>query len=278
MKREVKKQKVIVQKPAKPVKNGAGADTGKKGQKKGFTDDNREWLKPKKKPVRSDGESDEEEEEEVSDEMEVDSDESETLPKKQTTKEDSDESSDESEDDSEDEDDADMLPIEKKNIKLKKKQAKEAKLAEDELQMNIADRESFEFPDEEATDETKIVSLQDVQIRIKEVAAILSDFDNLRDPERSRPDYLELIKKDLCIYYSYNDFMMETFMNLFPINELMEFLEASEVQRPLTIRANSLKTRRRDLAQALINRGVNLDPIGKWSKVGLVIYSSQVRI
>lgn len=101
-------------------------------------------------------------------------------------------------------------------------------------------------------------------------------FRNRREPDRDRQSYLACLKRDLCTYYSYNEFMIEKFLNIFPVGEIVEVLEANEVQRPVTIRTNSLKTRRRDLAQALIARGVNLDPVGKWSKVGLVVYSATV--
>lgn len=134
-------------------------------------------------------------------------------------------------------------------------------------------QEKFSFPTEE---ELNTGNLQDIQMRIRDVVTVLSDFKNMRDPNRTRKEYLDLLQNDLCTYYSYNAFLMEKLMQIFPLSELIDFLEASEAQRPMTIRTNTLKTRRRDLAQALINRGVNLDPLGKWTKIGLVIYSAQV--
>lgn len=94
----------------------------------------------------------------------------------------------------------------------------------------------------------------------------------------SRAEYVEQLLRDLSQYFGYSPFLMDKIFHLFSPAEAVEFLEANEVPRPVTIRTNTLKTRRRELAQALINRGVNLDPLGKWSKVGLQIYESTVPI
>ncbi|KAH8291094.1 hypothetical protein KR054_008480 [Drosophila jambulina] len=185
------------------------------------------------------------------------------------------ESDDDDDDDDEDEDDDDdKLPIERANKKLKKREAKEAQMAEEEMQMTVDHQDVFQLPGEE--DKAEDLTLQQVQQRIKDVTLVLSDFKKYRQADRSRGEYIELLRQDLCLYYSYNEFLMEKLMDMFPLTELMEYLEASEVARPLTIRTNTLKTRRRDLAAALINRGVNLDPLGKWTKVGLVVFNSQV--
>ncbi|KAH8308771.1 hypothetical protein KR059_001495 [Drosophila kikkawai] len=177
-------------------------------------------------------------------------------------------------DDDDDDDDDDKLPIERANKKLKKREAKDAQLAEEEMQMTVDHQDVFQLPTEE--EKTEELTLQQVQQRIKDVTLVLSDFKKYRQADRSRGEYIELLRQDLCLYYSYNEFLMEKLMDMFPLTELMEYLEASEVARPLTIRTNTLKTRRRDLAAALINRGVNLDPLGKWTKVGLVVFNSTV--
>jgi len=48
--------------------------------------------------------------------------------------------------------------------------------------------------------------------------------------------------------------------------------------RPLVVRTNTLKVKRRDLAKTLIGRGVSLEPLAEWTKVGLKINDSKVPI
>merc|ERR1719348_2829981 len=179
--------------------------------------------------------------------------------------------------DSEEDSDEEMA-FEKRSKKLEVKQAKMLEESNKELMsLNMKEPEKFVLPSgQEIEKESAAPDLQIIQTRIREVIHVLQSFKERRQEGVDRKSYLNRLKKDLCLYYSYNEFMIEKFLEIFHISEIMEVLEANEVQRPVTIRTNSLKTRRRDLAQALINRGVNLDPVGKWSKVGLVVYSSSV--
>uniref|UniRef100_A0A1A8VCT3 NOP2 nucleolar protein homolog n=1 Tax=Nothobranchius furzeri TaxID=105023 RepID=A0A1A8VCT3_NOTFU len=199
----------------------------------------------------------------------------------------------------EDSDGDDLLPIEKaakKEKKLKDSMDLESDEEEDDdeeeqksnadvdedgtIQTNAEDMDKFRLPTAEESEKEGVLSLdlKTVYQRIKDNIDVLCNFSSKREEGKDRVEYLALLRKDLCTYYSYNEFLVEKLMDLFPLSELVDFLEANEIHRPVTIRTNTLKARRRDLAQALINRGVNLDPLGKWTKVGLVIFDSSVPI
>ncbi|XP_030639687.1 28S rRNA (cytosine(4447)-C(5))-methyltransferase [Chanos chanos] len=309
----------------------AKAAPKKEQPKKGFSDENSEWLKPaqrKRKVDQSEGDEDsdsqweEEEDYEVEEQGQGIEGDGEEMEKEADDDDDDDEdmvddygvADDGEEEEGGSDDDEELLPIERAAKKQKKRQEameleheeddedddedeeedeedeeaeeeeeegeKSGDEEEDTVQINMDEMDRFKLPGaEEREKEGHLpLDLKTIHQRIKDNVDVLSHFKEKREEGKERSEYLSLLKSDLCTYYSYNDFLMDKLMDLFPLSELIDFLEANEIQRPVTIRTNTLKTRRRDLAQALINRGVNLDPLGKWSKVGLVIFDSSVPI
>ncbi|NXI91113.1 NOP2 methyltransferase, partial [Psophia crepitans] len=264
----------------------------------GFSDGNSKWLTPAKaKKIRSkgnnvelssDGEVEEgswemeEDEDGSSDEMVDDygassSEEEELLPIEKAAMKQKPGRGDLSEDDSEEEEAAAAEEANRQKTGQKEEESTD-------LQLNLDIDEEFKLPTNEQIEREDILFISEppdlhvVHQRIKGNMEVLQDFAVKREEGRTRQEYLTLLRRDMAAYYSYSEFLLVKLMDIFPLPELINFLEANEVPRPVTIRTNTLKTRRRDLAQALINRGVNLDPLGKWSKTGLVIYDSSVPI
>lgn len=124
------------------------------------------------------------------------------------------------------------------------------RLAEEEMQTNILDSERVHLPTAKELRQDQpdlIVSRQ----RVKDILLVLGNFKERCEPGRKRKEYIRLLNKDLCFLYDYNEFLVQKLFDLFGVN-VVEFLEANEQSRPLTIRTNTLKTRRRDLAKVNI--------------------------
>ncbi|KAJ6630691.1 NOL1/NOP2/sun family-domain-containing protein [Mycena sp. CBHHK59/15] len=213
-------------------------------------------------------------------------------------------SSDSSEDESDDDDDEDgritMANMEARSRALDAQAAADAELDVEEFQDAAAsdgededvemdgvedadgemDGEPFRLPtaEEREAEQAGVADVHVVQRRMRECVRVLGKFKRLAEKGRSRSEYIEQLIADIASYYGYNQFLAEKLFLLFPVAEAIEFFEANEVPRPVTIRTNTLRTRRRDLAQALVNRGVNLEPIGKWTNVGLQVFESSVPI
>ncbi|CAH8279812.1 unnamed protein product [Arabidopsis lyrata] len=184
--------------------------------------------------------------------------------------------------------DSDDNDIVRKSDAIDRQLAKDKKDAAAEVRDNIKqdgpdeelEHDAFRLPTEEelAEEARGPPDLPLLKSRIEEIVRALKNFKAFRPKDTTRKACVDQLKDDLGSYYGYNSFLIGTLVEMFPPGELMELIEAFEKQRPTSIRTNTLKTRRRDLADVLLNRGVNLDPLSKWSKVGLVIYDSQVPI
>ncbi|KAJ9191312.1 hypothetical protein DTO166G4_7222 [Paecilomyces variotii] len=148
-------------------------------------------------------------------------------------------------------------------------------LQESAMQTNIAGDRPDVFGDEGARPGLA-PDLQFLRTRITDTIRILGDLAKLGQPGKSRTDYVDLLISDICTYYGYTPFLAEKLFSLFTPMEAFAFFEANETPRPVVLRTNTLRTNRRSLAQALINRGVVLEPVGKWSKVGLQVFESAV--
>ncbi len=227
-------------------------EDGGAGGKSGFTDENSSWLKPKSKgksQLLSDDDSEDDDDELVGDS---------------------------------DEDD-DMLEIEREAKFLDQQEELEQEEAEEELRRTIAENTSkFHLPTaeelEEEQDGTRVVPPSELRERINEILEVLADFKHRREPNRSRSEYISQLTADMAELFGYLPELVEYFLTMFNPSETLEFLEASDSPRPLVVRTNTLKTRRKDLAASLLKRGVTLDPLANWSKVGLKITASPIPI
>jgi 25S rRNA (cytosine2870-C5)-methyltransferase len=169
--------------------------------------------------------------------------------------------------------------IEGLSRKLDRKQAEIDAQAQEELedaaiQTNIA--AGVDQDEDDSTTQGLAPDLQLLRTRITDTLRVLGDFAKLADKSKSRAEYTSLLLSDICIYYGYTLYLAEKLLSLFNPLEAFAFFEANESPRPVVLRTNTLRTNRRTLAQALINRGVVLEPVGKWSKVGLQVFESAV--
>jgi len=218
--------------------------------KKGFTDENADWLKPKQSKMKLMS----------SDEEEGNDDEFDAAASS---------------------DDDEMMEVERQSRLIDAEMKLEEEEADMELKRTIAQQTSiFHLPtaEEVAEDENRVVPPSELRARIEDILEVLAEFKARREPGRSRSEYIERLAQDMAELFGYLQELVDYFLSMLGPNECLEFLEASEKSRPLVVRVNTLKARRKDLAAALMKRGVRLDPLASWSKVGLKIYESTVPV
>lgn len=144
---------------------------------------------------------------------------------------------------------------------------------------NLNDLENPENPDETAEEDPTTLSPTVLRDRIHSNLKLLSNWKEAsKSTTKSRSQVLADWHADIAAYYSYSLYMVEKLASLFGCEEALQFFEANEQGRPVTLRVNTLKTRKRDLVQALTARGVTIEALGTWTPVGLQVFDTPVPI
>lgn len=219
-----------------------------------FSDENSKWLKPKKEKLLSSDDEDEYNDILVggNDEMVDDDDESD-----------------------------DEMEVERQSRLLDARRQEEEEEADEELRDTVSKHTSiYHLPTKEELerDVDRVVPPSELRSHIDSILEVLADFKQRREPGRTRSEYVDQMGSFIAELYGYLPELIEYFLTMFSPAEALEFVDYSDKPRPMVIRTNTLKTRRKDLALALMKRGVSLDPLASWSKVGLKIIESPVPI
>ena len=155
---------------------------------------------------------------------------------------------------------------------LRREQAGElAPDSEDEVDMAEAPATA---PDAPPDLEAMLERIHDIARKVEGYKALPPE----QKREKPRAEMMQQLQEDCATYYGYLPFLIGKFFDLFSPTQAIEFLQANETDRPVTIRANTLKTRRKDLQQSLQARGMRVEAMDKWTKVGMVVYQSPVPI
>ncbi|CAD7927229.1 unnamed protein product [Amoebophrya sp. A25] len=193
-----------------------------------------------------------------------------------------------------DEGDVDMSDddIETAQRRLEAEAADEAAAAEayqkdrEAEQADESDGDDLHADDEDGEEEDKTktpraMDMAKLKEKLENSIKLLADWKTLggNRSSRSRQEVREEIAELITMYYGYNAELATYFLDMFRPEEALAFFEANEKSRPVTLRCNTLKTRKQDLAKQLTSRGVNVANIGEWcAKEGLKVLDATVPV
>ena len=181
--------------------------------------------------------------------------------------------------------DGEDLEVERQARELDAERARlEAEDAEERMQQERGDLAPDNEDNMGIEEEAELEATPDVEAMLRRIHDTVKRLENFKtlteDQKRESPrsKYNEQLIEDCATYYGYLPFLIGKFLDIFSPSQTVEFLQANETDRPVTIRANTLKTRRKDLQMSLRNRGMRVEAMDKWTKVGMVVYQSPVPI